>query len=81
MKIYWICSSIFYEKGYLDDTFVTLLADHGAREVTFHFPTIPDNSRHVEIFYPMFYHLVPKKIKNNNQILSFKGIVLCLKVI
>lgn len=52
----------FYEQGYLEDTFVTLLADHGAHALTLRFPAFPDNSRYIENYYPILIHLTKNDI-------------------
>lgn len=52
----------FKDMGYLEDTFVTILSDHGAHALTLRFPAFPDNSRYIENYYPVLFHLTKKDI-------------------
>lgn len=52
----------FYDKGYFEDTFVTILSDHGAHALVLRFPAIPDNSRYIENYYPILFHITKKDI-------------------
>jgi len=52
----------FYQKGYLDDTMIIVLSDHGAHSVTLRMPIFPDNSRYIENYLPLLIHLTPKDI-------------------
>ncbi len=52
----------FYEMGYLENTFVTLLSDHGAHALTARIPILPDNSRYLENYYPMLFHVTKNDI-------------------
>lgn len=56
----------FYEKGYLEDTYLIFAADHGAHQSTFRFPLFPDNSRSIENSLPVMMHLVKKDIPKEN---------------
>lgn len=47
----------FYVQNYLADTFVTILSDHGANGVVLRLPFLPDNSRHLENYYPVLFHI------------------------
>lgn len=47
----------FYDMGYLEDTFVSIVSDHGAHALTVRFPAFPDNSRYIENYYPILIHL------------------------
>lgn len=52
----------FYEKGYLNNTQVMIVADHGAHMVTLRTPFFPDDSRMIENALPILIHLTPKSI-------------------
>ena len=52
----------FYSMGYLDDTFLTIVSDHGAHALTLRFPAFPDNSRFVENYYPILIHVTKNDI-------------------
>ena len=56
----------FYKSGHLDDTMVMIMADHGAHSVTLRVPIIPDNSRYIENYLPLLFHLSPKSIPEGN---------------
>ena len=53
----------FRAKGYLNDTIVTFLSDHGVHPFSAHFTMIPDNSRAIEVYLPILFHIVPKTIQ------------------
>jgi len=55
----------FYNKNYLEDTVITLLSDHGAHDLTIRLFMIPDNSRSVENYLPMLFHVVKDDIPEN----------------
>jgi hypothetical protein len=65
----------FMNKGYFEDTFITIVSDHGAHGMTLRLPFIPDNSRDIENYYPLLFHISKKDIpetadfflKNNGQ--------------
>jgi arylsulfatase A-like enzyme len=52
----------FYEEGYLEDTFITIMSDHGEHGVTVRIPVIPDDSRHILNVFPIMVHLAKGKI-------------------
>lgn len=52
----------FKDMGYLEDTFVTIVSDHGAHALTLRFPAFPDNSRYIENYYPILFHVTKKDI-------------------
>ena len=56
----------FKAKGYLENTMVYFIADHGAHFIVGHAPFIPDNSRLEENFLPMFILLAPSNIPQKN---------------
>ena len=56
----------FYEKGYLDDTQVILIADHGAHFLTMSTNIFPDDSRRIENAYPILFHITPRNIPSKN---------------
>jgi hypothetical protein len=56
----------FYEKGYLDDTQVIIVADHGAHFLTMRTNIFPDDSRRMENALPVLIHLTPKSIPDKN---------------
>jgi len=49
---------LFYDESYLEDTLITLVSDHGAHALTIRFPIFPDNSRYIENYYPILFHIV-----------------------
>jgi arylsulfatase A-like enzyme len=53
----------FHKKGYLDDTVLLFMSDHGAHPVTFKIPLVPDNSRSIENYLPMQFVVVPKTLQ------------------
>lgn len=55
----------FYNSGYLDDTFLTIVSDHGAHALTLRFPLFPDNSRYIENYYPALFHVTKNDIPPN----------------
>lgn len=57
----------FYDMGYLEDTFLTLVADHGAHALTLRFPAFPDNSRYIENYYPILFHVTKNDIPETNR--------------
>ena len=65
----------FHAKGYLKDTEVMIVSDHGVHFVVSHTPIFPDDSRHQENYFPALFILsykdTPKKnlnfLKNNQQ--------------
>ena len=65
----------FKHKGYLKNTNVMIIADHGPHFFIRHLPIVPDDSRQQEISFPLLIHLAPKNIsdtykqnmKNNEQ--------------
>lgn len=57
----------FYDKNYLDDTFITILSDHGAHGVVLRLPFHPDNSRHLENYYPVLFHVTKNDIQKSAQ--------------
>ena len=56
----------FYSNGYLDDTYLVILADHGAHNTILKAFWLPDNSRNVENTYPVMMNLVKKDIPEQN---------------
>ena len=56
----------FYDSGYLEDTFITIVSDHGAHALTLRFPAFPDNSRYIENYYPLLFHITKNDIPENN---------------
>lgn len=54
----------FYVKGYFNDTILMLISDHGAHSVTIRVPIIPDNSRYIENYLPMLFHLAPTDLQS-----------------
>ena len=56
----------FHDKGYLDDTYLVILADHGSHNVILKAFWLPDNSRNVENTHPIFLNLVKKDIPKKN---------------
>lgn len=52
----------FYESNYLEDTFVTILSDHGAHSLTLRLWFFPDNSRYVENHLPLLFHVTKNDI-------------------
>jgi arylsulfatase A-like enzyme len=56
----------FMDKGYLEDTMITLVSDHGAHALTLRFPAIPDNSRYIENYYPILFHVTKNDIPETN---------------
>jgi hypothetical protein len=52
----------FLNEGYLEDTMITLVSDHGAHALTLRFPGFPDNSRYLENYYPLLFHVVKSNI-------------------
>lgn len=52
----------FKESGYLDDTYLIFIADHGAHNVIIRTPMFPDNARNVENTHPYHLDLVKKDI-------------------
>ena len=46
----------FNAKGYLKNTVVYFVADHGQHFIVGHFPFIPDDSRIKENYLPLFIH-------------------------
>lgn len=53
----------FYQKGYLSNTQVFFISDHGSHFVTVRTPFIMDDSRLIENSLPLLFHLTPKTIK------------------
>ena len=47
----------FKDQKYMEDTIVTLVSDHGAHALTLRFPAIPDNSRQIDNYYPILFHV------------------------
>ena len=56
----------FDSKGYLQNTIVYFIADHGAHFIVAHVPLLPDNSRLEENFLPTFILLAPNDIQKEN---------------
>lgn len=52
----------FYKMGYLDDTMLIVMSDHGAHSVTLKIPLFPDNSRYIENYLPLLIHLTPRDV-------------------
>jgi len=55
----------FRTEGYLEDTFVSIVSDHGAHALTLRFPAFPDNSRYIENYYPILFHLTKNDLPPN----------------
>lgn len=55
----------FHTKGYLKDTQIIIIADHGEHFFVRHLPIIPDDSRQQGIQTPLLIHLAPKSIPFN----------------
>lgn len=55
----------FYDMNYLEDTMITIFSDHGAHDLTMRIFLIPDNSRPVENYLPMLFHVVKNDIPDN----------------
>ena len=58
--------SYFNDKGYLQQTIVMFVADHGPHFIIGRIPIIPDDSRLQENFFPLLMILVPKDIPKKN---------------
>jgi len=56
----------FYKKGYFKDTIITILSDHGMHLLSLHLPMLPDNSRRLEVYLPVLFHIVPNDIPPYN---------------
>ena len=56
----------FHDKGYFDDTYLVILADHGAHNAVLKAFWLPDNSRNVENTHPILLNLVKKDIPDKN---------------
>jgi membrane-anchored protein YejM (alkaline phosphatase superfamily) len=56
----------FHSKGYLSDTIITFLADHGAHFAVMHAPFLPDDSRMRELHLPLLIHLTKTDIPEEN---------------
>lgn len=56
----------FEAKGYLKDTIVYFISDHGQHFIVGHLPALPDNSRLEENFLPLIIMLVPSDIPKEN---------------
>lgn len=52
----------FYAKGFMKDTQIVIIADHGAHFYTMRTPMFPDNSRRIENAFPVHILLVPRDI-------------------
>lgn len=52
----------FYNKGYMKDTMVLFMSDHGLHPFAFHFPMIPDNSRRVEGYMATLFTIMPNDV-------------------
>lgn len=52
----------FKDQKYMEDTIITFVSDHGAHALTLRLPAIPDNSRYIENYYPILFHLTKKDI-------------------
>jgi hypothetical protein len=52
----------FYSMGYLDDTFLTVISDHGAHALTARIPVFPDDSRYLENYFPALFHVTKNDI-------------------
>lgn len=52
----------FEQKGYMEDTIVTIISDHGTHPFSAHFVFLPDNSRGVENYMPVLFNILPKSI-------------------
>ena len=50
----------FKSKGYMKDTEVLILSDHGAHFLTSHTPVFPDDSRYEENMLPMLFYITYK---------------------
>lgn len=55
----------FYEHGYLEHTFLTIMSDHGAHSLTLRLPMFPDDSRYIENYYPILFHVTKNDIPDN----------------
>ena len=56
----------FYERGYLKNTQVVFVSDHGAHYITGRIPVFPDDSRDIENAFPVLLHLTPRDIPAEN---------------
>ena len=56
----------FKDKGYLYNTIIYFIADHGQHFVVGHVPFLPDDSRYEENYLPLFIALVPADIPSEN---------------
>jgi len=56
----------FYEKGYLDDTQVIIVSDHGAHFLTTRTNVFPDDSRRMENALPLLISLTPRSVSDKN---------------
>ena len=54
--------SNFKDKGYLKETQIIFMSDHGAHMIVTHAPLYPDDSRFEENMLPTFIYLTPKDI-------------------
>lgn len=55
----------FHEMGYMEDTFITFLSDHGAHGIVARLPFLPDDSRHAENVLPLLVHVSKDDIPEN----------------
>ena len=58
----------FKRKGYLKNTNVILISDHGPHFFIRHVPIVPDDSRQQEIAFPLLIHLAPKNLSDTQPI-------------
>jgi len=52
----------FLDQNYLEDTMISFVSDHGAHALTLRIAAIPDNSRYIENYYPILFHVTKKDI-------------------
>jgi hypothetical protein len=52
----------FYINGHLENTFLTIMSDHGAHALTLRLPMLPDDSRSIENYYPTLFHVTKNDI-------------------
>ena len=56
----------FYEKGYLKNTQVMIVSDHGTHDLTSRFVFFPDDSRSIENALALLIHLAPSTTKQDH---------------
>lgn len=57
----------FERKGYMSDTIVTIISDHGTHPFSAHFVFLPDDSRGLENYLPVLFTILPKSISESTK--------------